>query len=121
MSAEPSGEMLPVRDTTLCCGHSIGGSCSIAASGPRVSTETEPPSRYSQGKLIQEMEKRGLGTKATRHAIIERLLDVKYVVNDPLEPTCLGRAVIDALSPLGVKHLDMPLTPEKVWRAMNQK
>jgi carbon-monoxide dehydrogenase large subunit len=30
-------------------------------------------------------------------------------------------AVIDALSPLGVKHLDMPLTPEKVWRAMNPK
>lgn len=30
-------------------------------------------------------------------------------------------AVIDALSPMGVKHLDMPLTSEKVWRAMNQK
>lgn len=28
-------------------------------------------------------------------------------------------AVIDALKPFGVKHLDMPLTPEKVWRAMN--
>jgi len=27
-------------------------------------------------------------------------------------------AVVDALSPLGIKHLDMPLTPEKVWRAM---
>jgi len=27
-------------------------------------------------------------------------------------------AVMDALSPLGIKHLDMPLTPEKVWRAM---
>jgi carbon-monoxide dehydrogenase large subunit len=27
-------------------------------------------------------------------------------------------AVIDALSPLGIRHLDMPLTPEKVWRAM---
>jgi len=26
-------------------------------------------------------------------------------------------AVIDALSPLGIKHLDMPLTPEKIWRA----
>ncbi len=39
--------------------------------------QTEPPSRYSQGKLIQEMEKRGLGTKATRHAIIERLIEVK--------------------------------------------
>jgi aerobic carbon-monoxide dehydrogenase large subunit len=27
-------------------------------------------------------------------------------------------AVMDALSPLGIKHLDMPLTPEKVWRAL---
>jgi carbon-monoxide dehydrogenase large subunit len=27
-------------------------------------------------------------------------------------------AVMDALSPLGIKHLDMPLTPEKIWRAM---
>jgi carbon-monoxide dehydrogenase large subunit len=30
-------------------------------------------------------------------------------------------SVVDALSPLGVKHLDMPLTPEKVWRAMQGK
>ena len=29
-------------------------------------------------------------------------------------------AVMDALAPLGVKHIDMPLTPEKVWRAMQQ-
>jgi carbon-monoxide dehydrogenase large subunit len=27
-------------------------------------------------------------------------------------------AVVDALSPLGIAHLDMPLTPERVWRAM---
>ena len=27
-------------------------------------------------------------------------------------------AVMDALSPFGIKHLDMPLTPEKIWRAM---
>ena len=27
-------------------------------------------------------------------------------------------AVIDALAHLGVRHLDMPLTPEKVWRAI---
>ena len=26
--------------------------------------QTEPPARYSQGKLIQEMEKLGLGTKS---------------------------------------------------------
>jgi aerobic carbon-monoxide dehydrogenase large subunit len=27
-------------------------------------------------------------------------------------------AVMDALAPLGVRHLDMPLTPEKVWTAI---
>jgi carbon-monoxide dehydrogenase large subunit len=25
-------------------------------------------------------------------------------------------SVVDALSPLGVKHIDMPLTPEKIWK-----
>lgn len=59
--------------------------------------QTEPPARYSQGKLIQEMEKLGLGTKSTRHSIIERLYTVKYVQNDPIEPSQLGIAVIDAL------------------------
>ncbi|MFQ5595985.1 MAG: xanthine dehydrogenase family protein molybdopterin-binding subunit [Anaerolineae bacterium] len=28
-------------------------------------------------------------------------------------------AVVDALSPFGVKHLDMPLTPEKIWQAIH--
>ena len=30
----------------------------------------------------------------------------------------MQNAVVDALSHLGVRHLDMPLTPEKVWRAI---
>jgi len=25
---------------------------------------------------------------------------------------------MDALAPLGIKHLDMPLKPEKVWQAI---
>jgi carbon-monoxide dehydrogenase large subunit len=29
-------------------------------------------------------------------------------------------AVIDALSHLGIRHLDMPLTPERVWRALQE-
>lgn len=28
-------------------------------------------------------------------------------------------AILDALSPFGVEHLDMPLSPEKIWRAIN--
>jgi len=31
----------------------------------------------------------------------------------------IANAVIDALSPLGVRHLDMPFTPEKIWRAIH--
>jgi len=27
-------------------------------------------------------------------------------------------AVMDALAPLGIKHIDMPLTPEKIWRGI---
>jgi len=30
----------------------------------------------------------------------------------------VANAVMDALAPLGIKHLDMPFTPERVWRAM---
>jgi carbon-monoxide dehydrogenase large subunit len=32
----------------------------------------------------------------------------------------VSNAVIDALAHLGIKHLDMPYTAEKVWRAINQ-
>jgi carbon-monoxide dehydrogenase large subunit len=27
-------------------------------------------------------------------------------------------AVVDALRPLGVKHIDMPLRPKRVWQAI---
>ena len=59
--------------------------------------QTEPPARYSQGKLVQEMERLGLGTKSTRASIIERLYEVKYLKNDPIEPSQLGMAIIEAL------------------------
>jgi len=31
----------------------------------------------------------------------------------------IANAVIDALSPLGIRHLDMPFTPERLWRAIH--
>jgi carbon-monoxide dehydrogenase large subunit len=34
-------------------------------------------------------------------------------------PVAVQNAVIDALAHLGVRHIDMPLTPERVWRAMS--
>jgi carbon-monoxide dehydrogenase large subunit len=29
-------------------------------------------------------------------------------------------SVVDALSPLGVRHIDMPMTPEKIWRLVSK-
>ncbi|MBY0321544.1 MAG: xanthine dehydrogenase family protein molybdopterin-binding subunit [Reyranella sp.] len=33
-------------------------------------------------------------------------------------PAAIANAVLDALRPLGVRHLDMPITSHKVWRAL---
>jgi carbon-monoxide dehydrogenase large subunit len=35
-------------------------------------------------------------------------------------PPAVINAVIDALQPLGVTHIDMPATPERVWRALQR-
>ena len=35
-------------------------------------------------------------------------------------PAAFVNAVLDALRPLGVRHIDMPLTPHKVWKALQR-
>ena len=35
-------------------------------------------------------------------------------------PAAIVNAVMDALSPFGIRNLDMPLTPEKIWRAIQE-
>lgn len=74
--------------------------------------QTEPPARYSQGKLVQEMEKRGLGTKSTRASIIERLYQVRYLKNDPIEPSQLGMAIVDALHDFAPRITTPEMTAE---------
>jgi carbon-monoxide dehydrogenase large subunit len=36
-------------------------------------------------------------------------------------PPAIVNAVVDALSHLGVRHLDIPITPEKVWKILKEK
>jgi carbon-monoxide dehydrogenase large subunit len=33
-------------------------------------------------------------------------------------PQAIINAIIDALAPLGIDHIDMPATPERVWRVI---
>jgi DNA topoisomerase-1 len=59
--------------------------------------ETKPPKRFSQGSLIQEMDKLGLGTKSTRHEIIQKLYYRGYIESNVPTPTQIGTAVSLAL------------------------
>lgn len=62
-----------------------------------IEDHTKPPRRYTQGSLIQEMERLGLGTKSTRHDVLQKLFDRHYVNQRQLEPTSTGIAVTEAL------------------------
>ena len=36
-------------------------------------------------------------------------------------PPAIVNAVVDALAHLGVKHVEIPITPEKVWKILKEK
>jgi len=74
--------------------------------------ETQPPSRLSQGKLIEMMEERGLGTKATRAEIIQKLFDRGYVYANPPIPSETGIAMYEAFK----KFVPEMATPEMTAR-----
>ncbi|MDD5622029.1 MAG: DNA topoisomerase I [Actinomycetota bacterium] len=70
--------------------------------------ETMPPSRYTQGKLVEKMEDLGLGTKATRHTIIQNLIQRGYVSGNPLQPSEKAIAVVRMLK----KHAEKISSPD---------
>lgn len=72
--------------------------------------ETQPPKRFSQASIISELEKRNLGTKATRAAIIETLYDRGYVREKSIEATSLGMSLISTLEKYSPIIIDENLT-----------
>ncbi len=75
--------------------------------------ETKPPNRYTQGSLIAKMEQLQLGTKSTRHDIINKLYNRKYITFSPFGPTLLAMAVIDSMSDTDVVKPKMTAELEK--------
>ncbi len=63
----------------------------------KIRDETKPPARYTQGSLILEMERKGLGTKSTRHEIISKLYERNYIRGKYISPTPSAFAVVEAL------------------------
>ncbi len=70
--------------------------------------ETKPPARYTQGKLVEKMEELGLGTKATRHTIIQTLISRGYITGNPLVPSEKAIAVVKILK----KHAEKISSPD---------
>jgi len=73
-----------------------------------VDKETQPPGRISQAKLIEMMEERGLGTKATRADIIQKLFDRGYVYGNPPIPSETGIALYEGFK----NYVPAMATPE---------
>ena len=72
--------------------------------------QTSPPKRYTQSSIITELEKRGLGTKATRADIVENLFKRGYVEGQSITATDLGLKISDALEKALPEIVDVELT-----------
>ena len=74
--------------------------------------QTQPPRRYGQSRLIETMEDLGVGTKATRHNVIEKLYDRGYVESDPPRPTRLAHAVVEAAEEFAERIVSEEMTAQ---------
>lgn len=72
--------------------------------------ETQPPRRYSPASIITELEKRNLGTKATRASILETLYSRGYVQDQSIKATPLGMSLIETLEKHSPVIIDEALT-----------
>lgn len=74
------------------------------------SKETQPPKRYTQASIIKELDKKNLGTKATRSEIIQTLYDRNYIADDQIKATNLGIKTIETLEKYTPEIIDENLT-----------
>ena len=72
--------------------------------------ETKPPNRYSPASILTELEKRNLGTKATRANILETLYHRNYIKDRSIKATELGMRLIDSLEKHSPIIIDEALT-----------
>lgn len=72
--------------------------------------ETQPPKRYTEASIIRILEKKNLGTKATRAAIIDALYSRQYINEKAIEATKLGLAAVETLTKYCPEILDEALT-----------
>ena len=72
--------------------------------------ETQPPKRYTPTSLITLLEKKNLGTKATRSTIVDILFDRGYLEGKSIQATPLGIRLIESLEKNSPIIIDENLT-----------
>lgn len=72
--------------------------------------ETQPPKRFTPTSLITILEKKNLGTKATRSMIVETLFDRGYLDGTSIKATPLGIKLIESLEKYSPIIIDEELT-----------
>jgi len=73
--------------------------------------ETKPPKRYTQASIVSELEKRHLGTKATRSVIVDTLFKRGYAEGaKSIDVSDFGITVCDVLNKYAPEILDEKLT-----------
>ena len=78
----------------------------------QIDKETQPPSRYNQSSIIRELEKRNLGTKATRADILDRLFKRGYIEGVQIKVTQFGEETTIILEKYAPLIIDEKLTSE---------
>ncbi len=78
----------------------------------KVDKETQPPNRFNQSSIIKELEKRNLGTKATRADILDRLFKRGYIEGVQIKVSKLGMETITILEKYAPPIVDEQLTAE---------
>ena len=74
--------------------------------------ETTPPKRFTDATIIKELEKRGIGTKATRAEILNNLKERGYIIDKSIKVTNLGLKMDEVISNEIPKICDEKLTRE---------
>jgi hypothetical protein len=59
-----------------------------------------------------------LSTKFPQNRGYETATQPLVTTRSKVPPAVVG-AILDALRPLGIDHIDMPATPNRIWQALN--
>lgn len=77
-----------------------------------IEKQTAPPKRFTDASIIKELEKRGIGTKATRAEILNQLRERGYIIDKSIKVTELGLKLDEVISEETPKLVDEKLTKE---------